>query len=327
MDLFALLTCRPGVSLKMFSVSKLADLAADAVVSARKRHVHELGLRVHLKAAHDRLVDLVVDSELLAFVLGVSLQGRYNLRLLVCGKFSGGDDGDLLLLVELLVQLGVLLGDVVDLVQTLVLGQDGQETHGGFAEGSRLLERGVKLGDLFAADATILGEQTELLAVSVDLLHEAQVLVHVVQIAVLRSCGEKHARVAALNGVLLGGWLVIWGRFNNLDVSDREGLEEGSVEWIHSRSSSGWLGCWLGLGGGCGLWHGLWLRGLLNLVGRRIFVSGARFLSVREEASWGVVERHAGGSLRSGEDLLDATLLEGLEESASDHFLLLLYYN
>ena len=326
MDLFALLTCRPGVSLKMFSVSKLADLAADAVVSARKRHVHELGLRVHLEAAHDRLVDLVVDSELLAFVLGVSLQGRYNLRLLVFGKISGGDDGDLLLLVELLVQFGVLLGDVVDLVQTLVLGQDGQETHGGFAEGSRLLERGVKLGDLFAADATILGEQTELLAVSVDLLHEAQVLVHVVQIAILRSCGEEHSGVTALNGVLLGGWLVIWGRFNHLDVADGEGLEEGSVEWIHRSSSSGWLGCWLGLGGGCGLWHGLWLRSLLNLVARRIFSIGAR-LSVREEASWGVVERHAGGSLRSGEDLLDATLLEGLEESASDHFLLLLYYN
>ena len=73
MDLFALLTCRPGVSLKMFSVSKLADLVADTVVSARKGHVHELGLRVHLEAAHDRLIDLVVDSELLAFVLGVSL--------------------------------------------------------------------------------------------------------------------------------------------------------------------------------------------------------------------------------------------------------------
>ena len=175
------------------SVSKLADLAADAVVSAGERHVHELGLRVHLEAAHDRLIDLVVDSELLALVLRICLQSRNDLRLLVIGEISGRDDRDLLLLVELLVQLGVLFGDVVDLVQALILRQDGQETHGSVAKGRRLLEGDVELGDLFLADATILGEQAELLAIFVDLLHEAQVFVHVVEVAVLRGCGEENA--------------------------------------------------------------------------------------------------------------------------------------
>ena len=61
------------------SVSELADFTADTVESATEGHIHELRLSVHLKAAKNRIVDLVVNGELLAFVLGVGLKGGDNL--------------------------------------------------------------------------------------------------------------------------------------------------------------------------------------------------------------------------------------------------------
>ena len=57
------------------SVAELGNLSTDTVEAAAERHIHELGLSVHLKAAKNRLVDLVVDGELLARVLRVGLQG------------------------------------------------------------------------------------------------------------------------------------------------------------------------------------------------------------------------------------------------------------
>ena len=109
------------------SSAELADLGLNAVESAGERHIHEFRLGVHLKAAHDGLINLVVDGELLALVLGIGLKSCNNLRLLVGAELSSRDNGDLLLLVELLVELGVLLGDLVDEVQALVLSEHSQE--------------------------------------------------------------------------------------------------------------------------------------------------------------------------------------------------------
>lgn len=165
--------------------SKLCDFLLDAVKSAPQGHVHEFGLSVHLEAAHDGIIDFVVNDELLARVLGVGLEGGDNLRLLVGGEVAGGDDRDLLLLVERSVQFCVLLSNVVDLAQTLVLGEDDQETQSGLTERCRLLECNVELLDLDAAHATVLREEAELLTVGVDALQEFQVLIHVVQVTVL----------------------------------------------------------------------------------------------------------------------------------------------
>jgi len=114
-----------------------------------------------LEATKDGSVNLVVDSELLAFVHGVGLKGRDDLLLLVGGEVASRDDCDLLLLVEGSVQFAVLLCDVDDLSQTLVLGQDYHETQSGLAESSSLLESFVELSDLFRTNTTVFGELTE----------------------------------------------------------------------------------------------------------------------------------------------------------------------
>ena len=143
------------------SVSELGDLSADAVEAAAEGHIHEFGLGVHLESTKDSVVDFVVNGELLARVLGVGLKGGNDLRLLVVAELRGGDDGDLLLLVELLVELGVLLSDHVKSVEALVLGEDGEELEGSFGEWSGLLEGLVELADLVGADTTVLGEEAE----------------------------------------------------------------------------------------------------------------------------------------------------------------------
>ena len=60
------------------------------------------------------------------------------------------------------------------------------------AEGSRVLESLVEHGNLLGANAAILGEETELLAVLVDLCEVHQVLVHGEEVAILRGGREEH---------------------------------------------------------------------------------------------------------------------------------------
>lgn len=124
-------------------------------------------------------------------------------------ELGGRDDGDLLLLVELLVELGVLVGDVVEAVETLVLVQHLDESLGGSADTSNFLEDLVELSNLLRSDALVLSEESEHVAVLVDLLEVVHILVDVVEVAVHGGSGEEYAGVTALNGVFLGGRLVV----------------------------------------------------------------------------------------------------------------------
>ena len=193
------------------SVAELGDLGIDAAESAGERHVHEFGLGVHLQTAHDGLVDLVVNRKLLAFVLGVGLEGSNHLGLLVAREGLSRDDRDLFLLVFGLVQLDVLVSNLADEVQALVVGKNGQEVERGVAEGGSLLEGHVQLSNFFAANATVLGEEAEGLTVLVDFLQVAHIFVHGVKGILLGSGREKNAGVATLDGVLLLRGLVVSG--------------------------------------------------------------------------------------------------------------------
>ena len=175
---------------------------------------------------------------MLANVKGVSLEGINDLNLLVLSEVSGRDDRDLLLLVELLVQLAVLLGDLVELAETLVLGEDSQELVSDFAECSSLCEGLIELADFFGANTAILGKEAEHLRVLVDSLQEAHVLEALEKIIVLRSSGEKDTSVAASNSILLVRRLVVVGRVNPLDVTNSEGCEEGVINGFHVGDSS-----------------------------------------------------------------------------------------
>ena len=68
-----------------------------------------------------------------------------------------------------MVELGVLCSDLLDKVETLVLSEDSEEMKSSAAKWSCFLESLVEHGDFFGANAAILGEETELLAVLVDL--------------------------------------------------------------------------------------------------------------------------------------------------------------
>lgn len=198
----------------------------ETINTGSQAHIHELRLSVHLEASEDGLIDLEFNDELLALVLGVGLEAAEDLLLLVLGEAVRGDDGDLLFFVELLVELGVLLGDLLDEHQTLVLSEHLDETDGHCVEVSCLLKALVELTDLLNANSGILGEKLEALRVSVELAQELHIFIHVVESTFLRGSCEEHASIATWDGVFLGGRLVVGSRLDLLHVSEREGLEE-----------------------------------------------------------------------------------------------------
>lgn len=210
----------------MLSIDHLLNLLRKTINTGGQTHVHELGLSVHLQSTENSLIDLELDLEFLVLVLGVGLEAVENLLLLVLGKAVGRDHGDLLLLVELLVELGILLRDFLDEHQTLVLSEDLNEADGHCVEVASLLEALVELTDLLHADTSVLGEQLEALRVGVQLAQELHVFVHVVKGALLRSGGEEHASIAAWDGVFLGRRLVVGGGLDLLHITEGEGFVE-----------------------------------------------------------------------------------------------------
>lgn len=121
-----------------------------------------------MKATHDGFVDFVYNSELLSFIRWVSLESREDFTSLIGSEFGCCDDGNLLFLVDLRVELGILLGDFVDEDETLVFSKNLDELHGRCAEWSSLLEASDKFGDFVFTDTTILGEHAEAFAVLVE---------------------------------------------------------------------------------------------------------------------------------------------------------------
>lgn len=69
------------------SKSKFGDFFVDAGKTRLKRHVHELGLGVHLETAADRCIDLVLNRKGFACVLGVGLECAEHFALLSRVKF------------------------------------------------------------------------------------------------------------------------------------------------------------------------------------------------------------------------------------------------
>ena len=68
------------------------------------------------------MIDLVLDCESFTSVLRISLKSAEHFTLLSRVKFLRGNDRDLFLLVELLVQLLVLAGNFLNVYETLIFG-------------------------------------------------------------------------------------------------------------------------------------------------------------------------------------------------------------
>jgi len=204
----------------MHSVNESSDLHSQFIKSRGQGHVHELSLCVHLKTSLDSGVNSVLQLEVFTSIVGVCLQSRKDLSLFTAGERLSGDDGDLLLLVELLVQLDVAGCNSTDVSESLVLSQHFKELNGQRMELAEGVEGLVEQLDLSGSDTCVLSEELERFRVVVQGLNVANVFVNCVQGLVFRSRREEHGGVSSLNGVLLTGRLVAWSALDLLHISN-----------------------------------------------------------------------------------------------------------
>lgn len=149
---------------------------------------------------------------------------------MVLAQLIGRNDGDLLLLVELLVQLLVFAGDVLDVDQTLVLSQHGQEVHGAGVEWGDGFEGLVKFTDFFQADTAVFGELSEHLGVGVEFGKVHHVLVHVEESGLLGGSGEQNVGVATFDGVFIGRCFVVWGGINSSNITKIKLIKQALIQ-------------------------------------------------------------------------------------------------
>jgi len=101
----------------------------------------------------------------------------------------------------LLVKLLVFACDFLDIDQTFVLSENNQKVHSDFVERGSFEEGLVEEFDFLLADTGVLGEQSERLAVGVELRKVHHVLINVVEGTFLGGGGEKNAGISAFDGV------------------------------------------------------------------------------------------------------------------------------
>jgi len=142
----------------------------------------------------------------------------------------------------------------------------------------------VEEADLLNSNTSVLSEQLERFGVLIKTLDVSNIFIDGVKSLLLRSTGEENGGISALDGVFLGWWLVIGGRVDLLNITDRESCEEAGVN----------LFCFLGLRScreiGSGLyWLWSWFRYdlldnffnnlfndfLLDSLGVNLFISGS----------------------------------------------------
>ena len=111
----------------------------------------------------------------------------------------------------------------------------------------------VEEADLLNSNTSVLSEQLERFGVLIKALDVSNIFIDGVKSLLLRSTGEEDGGISALDGVFLGWWLVIGGRVDLLNITDRESCEEAGVNLfccLGLRScreiGSGfyWLWCW-----------------------------------------------------------------------------------
>jgi len=185
------------------SLNEFVDLRLDLLQSGGKTHVHEFGFSVHLETTLDRFVNGEVKLEVLTGILWVGLEGREDLGLLAGAQGVSRDDGDLLLLVELLIKLSVFLSDGLDEGESLVLSQNLQELNSKWVEIGDTLQSIVEFGDFLDTDTSVLGEKLETLGVIIEALDIGHIFVDGEEGFLLGGGGEENGGISSLDGVLL----------------------------------------------------------------------------------------------------------------------------
>ena len=141
-----------------FSLDHLGNFTLHLIKSGSERHVHELGLGVHLEASLDGLVNSELEGEFFSGVKWVGLEGGEHLTLLIAGESLCRDDGNFLFLVQGSVKLDVSVRDSSDESKSLIFSEDLKELNSQWVESSNTLKRLVELLHLGTSDTSVLGE-------------------------------------------------------------------------------------------------------------------------------------------------------------------------
>ena len=89
-----------------------------------------------------------------------------------------------------MIKLGVLVSDSLQLVETLVLVNNRDESCCGVANLCSVFQDGSELSDFGCTDSLVHSEHPEHIAVHVDLLQVVHVLIHIVKVSIHRAGGE-----------------------------------------------------------------------------------------------------------------------------------------
>lgn len=171
-------------------------------------------------------IDSEIKLELLALVLWVSLKGGEDFATLRVVQLLSGNDGDLLLSIQFLVQLLVPIGNTTNIGESLVLGQNLEEFHGKRLEISNRAQSLVEKSDFLSTDTSVLSELFESLRVLVQRLKVNNILINGEKGTFGGSRREEDGGISTLNSVFLGWWLIIRGGFDNLNITNAESSEK-----------------------------------------------------------------------------------------------------
>jgi hypothetical protein len=145
---------------------------------------------------------------------------------LLLGERSGRNNSDFFFSVELGVELLVSLGDFLDVHKLFVFLEHLNESNSDWLNSSDLNESVSELSNLSRSNTSVLSEELERLGVLVQKLNISHVFVNFEKSVLSGGAAEKNTSISSFNGVLNGWWQVVWGRLNNLNVTNSEWLEQ-----------------------------------------------------------------------------------------------------
>lgn len=88
------------------------------------------------------------------------------------------------------------------------------------------------MSHLSSSNTGVLSELLERVRSAIKSLNVGNVLINVIEALLLRGGTEENGSISSLDGVLLDWWLVVLGGLNNLNITNREGLEQRLIQGL-----------------------------------------------------------------------------------------------
>ena len=225
------------------------------VDSRVKTHVFELSFSVHLKTSSDCVIDSVINVELLSSVLWVSLESRKDFSLFGIIEFHSWNDSNFLFFVYLLIKLGISLSNSFQIYKSFVFSKNFQKFKSLFMEISNIFQTLVECLHFSHSDTSILGEESEIFWIVVEVGKILEVLVNVVKSSLFGCRNKQNVGVSTFDCVFLRWWSVISNFISDSDISNTPWSTEKVLwDWLMNNWSClsfwwswSWLWCWFNM--------------------------------------------------------------------------------